>query len=332
MSEMLERPAGLRATVPPGAGIATPGLDRALPWIYLSLAMLFMAFYTVRTTWMLPWGISGLTYLPPWPFRYRILATLVPGALAKLTGVRLAPLYAVQGTLCVWATLLVFRRLLARFMRPGLAGVLAPGLLYGMTWHYCAMNLLYFAFDMPAVMFFVLGWYLMLERRWALYYPVFALAVFNRETCLVLTGVFALVGFRRMPARTLLAHVAAQTVLWLGIKAGLWFAFAPQGHQLYIDSLAKNRETLMQMVTLKREGLKVATKFVLWCGGLWAVLPFIAGRQPEPVRRSLLVIAPFFLGMVFVGTLREMRIYGELIPIVMTPCLIWVARQLEPAA
>lgn len=38
---------------------------------------------------MLPWGIDGLTYLPPYPFRYRMLATLIPGALAKLTHVRL---------------------------------------------------------------------------------------------------------------------------------------------------------------------------------------------------------------------------------------------------
>ena len=331
MSEVLERPSGSRAAVLAVRPFASPGLNRALPWIYLSLSMLFMTFYTVRAAWMLPYGIKGLTYLAPYPFRYRILATLIPGTLARLTGARLEPLYAVQGTLCVWGALLVFRRLLARFMRADLAGVLAPGLLYGMAWHYCVMNLLYFPFDMPAVLFFVLGWYLMLERRWALYYPVFALAVFNRETCLALTGVFALVEFRHMPPRRLLAHVVAQFALWVGIKAGLWIAFAPQGHQLYVDSLEKNRETLFQVLAMRGDGPKVAAKFVLWCGGLWAALPFITRGQPEPVRRSLLVIGPFFLGMVFVGTLREMRIYGELIPIVTVPCLIWVARQLEPA-
>ena len=98
------------------------------------------------------------------------------------------------------------------------------------------------------------------------------------------------------------------------------------------EAMLVRRETLLQVLSMRGEGLKVATKFLLWCGGLWAVLPFIARHQPEPIRRSLLVIGPFFLGMVFVGTLREMRIYGELIPIVTTPCLIWVARQLEPAA
>jgi hypothetical protein len=332
MPDIVEQTPGARSAAFAARPRTSRGLDRALPLLYLLLAMLFMTFYTVRTTWMLPWGIDGLTYLPPYPFRYRILATLVPGALAKLTHARLEWLYAVQGTLFVWGTLLVYRRLLARHMRADLAGVLAPGLLYGMTWHYCAMNLLYFAFDMPAVFFFVLGWYLLLERRWALYYLVFALAVFNRETCLALTGVFALVEFRRMPARALLAHVAAQTCLWVAIKAGLWMAFAPQGHQLYFDSLETNRQTLFQLLTMRGIGPKTAAKFLLWCGGLWAALPFLARRQPEPIRRSLLVIAPFFLGMVFVGTLREMRIYGELIPIVTTPCLVWVARQLDPAA
>lgn len=237
-----------------------------------------------------------------------------------------------QGTLFVRGTLLVYGRLLARHMRTDLAGVRAPGLLYGMSWHYCAVNLLYFPFDLPAVFFFVLGCHLLLGRRWALYHPVFALAVFNRETCLALTGVFALVEFRPLQARVLFAHVAARACLWAGIKAVLWLAFAPQGHQLYIDSLEQNRETLVQLLTMRGIGPKTAAKFLLWCGGPWAALPFIARRQPEPLRRSLLVIAPFFLGMVFVGTLREMRIYGELIPIVTTPCLVWVARQLEPAA
>ncbi len=328
------RPAPASPPDASGAGRAVSirgaSLGRVVPWAYLSLAALFMAFYTVRTAWLPPWGIEGLTYAAPFPFRYRILSTLLPGALARLTGARLEWLYAVQGTLYVWGALLVFRRLLARFMRADLAGVLAPGLLYGMTWHYCAMNLLYFPFDVPAVFFFVAGWCLLLERRWALYYPVFALATLNRETCLALTGVFALVGFRRMPMRTLVAHVAAQVALWIGIKAALWMAFAPGGHQLYIDSLEKNRYTLMQVIHMRDEGPKVVAKFLLWCGGLWAALPFITRGQPEPIRRSLGVIGPFFLGMVFVGTLREMRIYGELIPVVMAPSLIWVARQLEP--
>jgi hypothetical protein len=181
------------------------------------------------------------------------------------------------------------------------------------------------------VFFFATGWYLLLKRRWVLFYPLFAIAVLNRETCLTLTGLYAFTAYRRVPMRTLLAHVVAQCAVWGAIKTGLWFAMAPHGHQLYSDSLEKNRYTLTQLLGMRGDSLKVVAKFLLWCGGLWAALPFVTKDQPEPVRRSLWVIGPFFLGMVFVGTLREMRIYGELIPIVTTPCLIWVARQLDPA-
>jgi hypothetical protein len=320
-----------REALRPGSA---PRLHERLRWVspvaYLSLAMLFMTFYTVRTTWMGPWGIEGLTYAPPFPFRYRILSTFLAATVSRFTGLRLEWAYALQGTLFVWGALLVYQRLLASFMRADLARVLACGLLYVMTWHYCAMNLLYFPFDMPAVFFFVAGWHLLLRQRWPLYYVLFALAVLNRETCLILTMVFALVWFRRLPARALVAHVAAQMVLWLAIKAALYFAFSSAGHQLYMDSLGDNRETLIGILTLQPRGLHNLVKFLLWGGGLWASLPFIFRIQPEPIRRSLLAIGPFVLGMIFVARLREMRIYGEVIPMVVTAALIWVARQLAP--
>jgi len=330
MADVAGRPA--RFAVPlPGAAES-----RALRWVtpaaYLSLAVLFITFYTVRTVWMQPQGIQGLTYSPPFPFRYRVLSPFIAALLTRGTGVQLEWIYAAQGTLCVWGALLFFRRVLAGWMRADLARVLAPGLLYGMVWQYCAMNRLHFPFDMPAVFFFVAGWWCLLEQRWRLYYALFPLAVLNRETCLLLTLTCAAVWFRRMPGRTLALHLGAQVAIWLGLKTALWFAYPCPGNGLFIDSLAKNRDALLQVLTMRGDGPLIATKFLLWCGGLWAPLPFILRGQPEPIRRSLLVIGPFFAGLVFVGTLREMRVYGELIPLVTAPCLIWLARQLEPQA
>ena len=329
-------------TTPVPQGAARPGSDPAsvdlgprvhsrLAWIaplaYLGLAVLFMASYTRQNTWMRPFGIEGLTYAPPFPFRYRVLPTFLASSLARL-GLGLANAYAVQGTLFVWGALLLYRRLLARFMHPDLARLLAPGLLYSLGWQYCVLNDLYFPFDLPGVFFFVTGWCWILERRWSLFYPTFVLATLNRETSLILTLIVAIVGYRRMPARALALHVGVQLTLWIGIKSILYSAFPAHGESLYMSTIEYNRDMLLGILGLTPRGLHNALKFALWGGGVWLTLPFIVRGQPEVIRRSLLAIIPFLAGLLLVARLYEMRVYGEVVCIVVTAPLVRVAGEL----
>lgn len=322
------RPEPIRGPVPAGESRA---LRRVTPLLYLLLAVVFVTFYTVRTSWW-EWRVEGLTFAPPFPFRYRVLPISIAAMTWRLTHLPLVWIYAAMDTLSVWGALHAYQRLLRLHVRADLARVLAPGLLYGMAWHFCVMNLLHFPFDLPGMLLFVAGWWLLLERRWALYYPVLALATLNRETSLILPMIFALVEWGRLPRGRWATHLAAQGALWLGIKVALYLAFSGHPQHLFIDSLAKNRDTLLDVIAFRGEGPRVLAKFLLWCGGLWAALPFVIGRAPEAMRRSLIACVPFLIGMIFVATMREMRIYGEVIAIVQAPCLIWLARQLEPAA
>jgi len=173
-----------------------------VPAGYGLLALLFMAAYTSITSWPAA-GMTGFTEGDVGgPFRYRILVPLLArAAAAVLSRPLLFWIYGAIGSLAVFGLLLAYRALLRSFVRPELATLLAPVILYPTAWNYIALNRLYFPFDMPAMFFFVAGWLAIQRRRWALYYPLLALATLNRETSWVLPVVFALVEYGRLRSR-----------------------------------------------------------------------------------------------------------------------------------
>ena len=312
------------------AGRAGPVATSA---VYLLCAALFVTLYTWRTVWVLPWGMAGFTYGdPPYPFRYRVLVPLIAKNLAAWTHIPLALVYAGLATLAVFGLLLVYDRYLAQFMRRDLARVLALGILYPLAWNYCGLNLMYFPFDLPGVFFFTAALLALTRGRWTAYYPLFALATVNRETTWFFTVVCLAVWMGRMPARALAAHVLAQALIWIAIKATLFHVYAGAGQGLFANMAAQNFATFRGMLTLQGSGLKDWAKLFLMFGSLWIALPFVLRGRPDPVRRALFAAPVFVLPMLIVGTIDEARVYGELIPLIATPFLLHVAARFESRA
>lgn len=318
---------------PPGAaggGRSAFGWPAAVAALYFLCAALLVAFYTVRTIWVLPYGMDGFTYgEPPYPFRYRILVPLLARGLVAATHIPLAWAYAALATLSVFGLLLVFDRTLADYVRRDTARVLAPFVLYPLAWNYCGLNLLYFPFDLPGVFFFAAAMLAVTRRQWWLYYPLFAIATLNRETTWFFTVVFLFVAFRRLPARGLAAHVVAQAALWVAIKVALYHAYPGAEPHLFANMITRNLETWRGMLTLRGSGLKDWAKLGLMFGGLHLALPWTWRGRPEPVQRALLAAPLFVLPMLLVGTIDEARVYGELVTVIATPTLLWLAVRLE---
>jgi len=317
-----------------GAAAGTPGgrgWPAAITAAYFLCSALFVTFYTMRTVWVLPWGMTGFTYgEPPYPFRYRVLVPLLARNLAAWTHVPLAIVYGALATLAVFGLLLVYDRYLAQFTaRRDTARVLALGILYPLAWNYCGLNLMYFPFDLPGVFFFTAALLALTRGRWSAYYLLFALATVNRETTWFFTVVCLFVWAGRMPARTLAAHVLAQAAIWIAIKTVLFHAYAGAGQGLFANMIAQNLATFRGMLTLQGSGPKDWAKLFLMFGSLWLVLPFVWRGRPEAVRRTLLAAPVFILPMLIVGTIDEARVYGELIPLIATPVLLHAASRLE---
>jgi len=266
------------------------------------------------------------------PFRYRVLVPTIVRWTGAITGAPHRWLFWAVAGVAFFLLLIVYRRYLANFVSPRVAAASAVAIAYPMVWNYCVLNNLYFPFDVPAVLFFVLGCHLIYTRNWRAYYPVLALAVLNRETSAFLLVVMLVTSLHTaMPRRTLAAHLAAQAALWGTIKLGFYAAMggAPTG---FADHIADNVRILSDMAAFRGNGPKDLLKLVLSFGGLWLLVPWAWRRSPAFVRRAVAVMIPFLVAASLTAVIDEVRQYGELIPIVLTPVVLALAARRPNAA
>lgn len=178
----------------------------------------------------------------------------------------------------------------------------------------------WYVWDAPAVLFFACGLWCLRQRRFLLYYPLFVLATFNKETTIFLTVVHVLTSFGVTTKRALFTHAAAQVALWLAIKYGLALAFsAHQGLGMLPQVLEHNLESLRTPALL----LLLASNF----GFLW--IPVLLSRsriEDRFLRRALLVIPVYFAGAMISSEITELRVYGELTPLIVLALYAIVAR------
>ncbi len=181
-------------------------------------------------------------------------------------------------------------------------------------------NPFFFPWDTPSVAFFTLGLALLYRRNWGLYYPLFVLATLNRETsCFLAVALLFLYAGRERPLK-LAAHIAVQAAIWAGIKYGLFVLYADnpllaRGPGLFVSQVDRSLHLVLS--------LPAYVYLLLAMGGLWVpvllLLRYVGDRR---VVRTLAVVPVFLLGMFFVGELLEIRIYGELVPIVTLAALL----------
>lgn len=254
------------------------------------------------------------------PFQYRALVPWVAAAIRAVAPTVSLPLvYGVLETLAafaVWAALAALLRAVGWSREASRVGALGGFVLLALNlvapWRH---NAIYFPYDTPSVAFFAGGLALLLRGRMAPFYVLFAVATLNRETtCFLSVAYLALAWGRERPAR-IVAHLAAQVVLWAGLKAGLG--------ALYADNVPLSSATGLFALMVNRS-VRILTATPGWLylalvpmGGLPTVLWLLRRRVADPrVRRLFWTVPPFFVGMTLVGELMEVRIYSELIPLV----------------
>ncbi len=257
----------------------------------------------------------------PKPFQYRVLVPWMAGALSRGAVVSLRGATSVINAAFVCLLLCAYRSYLAPLTGRRDAAGLCFLIVVPILFNYAALNRLYYPADLPGVAFFIAGAVCLRRRRWALYYVVFFLATINRETSCFLTFLMLFTQWRRGRRVRLLAHAAAQFVIWAAVKVWLaWLFRANPGAVLFENQLRGNLRSLLAVLSLQPHALR----FLLVFGLAWAAVPWAWRRLPPFHRRALLTAIPFLLGMSIVGNLLEVRIYGELIPLVTTPAILWL--------
>lgn len=265
----------------------------------------------------------------------RILVHLVARGLdALVPAAGFIRIYQVIAFGSILGVILAFRSLLCTAAALEHTHTLADGPLTALTilipiaWNYLLLSDVFMPEDLPAMAFFTLGIVMLLRRRIAAFYLLFAIGTVNRESIILLVPAFLLVsplggtGPGRV-VRTLL-HCVALLALWAGIRWVVFSLLPDTGPRLlHEDHLRTNLHFVRDMLLMKRHAIRMWLTF----GGLWVLIPLAWRGMPSVFRRLFALFPLMFAAMVYAGNLNgEARIWSELVPLVGIACVFCVRR------
>ena len=219
---------------------------------------------------------------------------------------------------CVAVAASVAQKLYARSSRTGVLGVLVAPAVLAMAFLMFAAATSHrfrFPYDLPQMALFSLGLLLIYDRRLVLFAVVFALATLNKETSILLL-LYLLLAERARGRRLLPAFALSLLLgfLWAGWQVWLrtHYAHNPSGREPRL---------LMNLLVLATPLFwpQIASAFAY-------LLPAVLlGRQQihDPVLRAWLLALPVWAAFMFCfGLLLEIRVFGELIPVMAASAML----------
>lgn len=246
------------------------------------------------------------------PFQYRVLMPLLIGITSAVNGN--LPLELTDQALRVvvlFAAMVLLRHWLRYFVDPLLADVGPLGLALILPWSFD----FYWPYDFSGILLWTACLVALMERRYAVYLALFALATFNRETTFFLMGIFAATQWEALGKRGTLIWTGRQLLVWAVILVGLRLAIpTDSGHPVEIHLIPN-------LVYLLGAGwITSAQHWLQLLGGVgffWLLAPWYWRRKSAFLKRCCWVLPFYLLVMLLVGRLVETRLWYEWIPIVL---------------
>lgn len=292
---------------------------------YFAAIRMFTATYYDPAS--LPHLLAGRS---PGPFQYRALFVWLIAAIRDhgwfpnpIHGLK--ELCYVVDALVTYAIFVVTWFYLGLFIRS--ARIKAIGLLLlmfvlSMTYLVPVILSAYYVSDLPAILFFTLGLYLIRTEKMLLFYILYAVASLNRETFAFLSVVYVLVN-ADAPKRKLVVSCAIQGMILLLIRAYLVSIYGYRPHCQF--KLHDNWTALTTPFS--------AFQAMSGVGLLW-LFPVLGWRLiADPFIRRACLVLPVFGAVAFcTANLDEIRVYGELTPIVLPAALLVMHRLFQDTA
>ena len=246
------------------------------------------------------------------PFAHRILMPWVLRTLCRVDGVG-DPMLADIGVriLILYGLMVLLRRWMRHFVTPILAdfsplllGVILPGTFY---W--------YWPYDFAGFFFWTACLLALVERRYWLYLLCFAVGSLNRETTVLLIGIFAVTQWEELGRRRTLLWAAGQGVIFVAIALSIrLLVHAPGGEFAEVHFL----ENLSFIA-----GRNAVSPFENWMtmlsalGFLWVLAPWRWRRKSVFLRRACWLLPVAAAANLVLGRLAEPRLWNDWIPIFM---------------
>jgi hypothetical protein len=285
--------------------------------IYLAAAIAFTIAYTALTNEYVAAPFDSLVHFTGrTPFQFRLLPLLIANAIEHIHPVSPRIVFGVMTIAATYFLLVEYAKFLGLFLSRLQAGWLAPLILYPIFWNYIILNGYLYPSDIPAILFFTIGLRALYTENWKLYSIVFLVGLVNRESICFLSAAFAIAQLGRMDKGEYCISLGIQAAIWALYKLALSSLFRgnPGAGDLYLPHWVENLDFVRQMAGDRT----LIAQFAVTFGAIWLLIPYGWRDQPPFVRKMLLLVPVVFAGMWFVGNLHEVRIYGELIPILTT--------------
>jgi hypothetical protein len=172
-----------------------------------------------------------------------------------------------------------------------------------------------YLYDPSTLFLFTLAIILIAKRKLLLFYVVFGLATLNKETSILLLGVFFVREFRVMRNSSLAWHLLFLSSLWIAVKASITVIFRNNpgpliDFQLIDHNLIIILNSLASFITLYHLLYVVAVILMFW-----ALIRHRWTEKPIFLRRGFLItIIPLAFLVLFFGSIIELRVFYEVFP------------------
>lgn len=293
----------------------------ALAWYFVYLRYIFNSEFPLATSQALA---EGSAYIP---FQFRALVPWIAGAVRSAGIADLATAYKWLEWASLAGVFYAFRYLLTPLMARGTAGLLSFSVFFILPWNYILPRgiPILLPYDLPAVMFFTLGLALLRRRNWGWYYIVFVLGCMNRETMVFLAVVLIAMDFGGRHHRSLLPHLGLHVAIWGTVKVLMSVLYGDNpgtAFELYhVGTNVLHLKTNFELLIDPQSLLLILSNF----GFAW-VLAFVLWKRVDDrfTRKAIWVFPPYIVLTFIAGNMNEIRVFGELMPLVLVPALLIV--------
>lgn len=269
------------------------------------------------------------------PAQYRVLIPWIARSIYGLVPQGHYSLRGIYQTLEVFSLFFLivsFRYYISLFIKERrVSALLSLALIFILPFNFLLPRFIpiYYPYDTPAILFFVLGLNAIYEKKWLWFYPVFIAATLNKESACFLTMVFLITSWNKEKPKVILLHYLAQVAIWLSIKAVLTYLFRNNsGPSLgefyqYKDGIYNTGITSLSLNIAFLSHARNWPFFLSNMGFTWALTIFYFRLiRDDFVKKTVFIAIPFFIVTMLMANIYEMRVFGELIPVFLMPCIL----------
>lgn len=258
-------------------------------------------------------------------FQKRFLVPISADILTRITPLSFDQSLKCFTLLSILGLLYYFKKILEKLTNTSFGHFWSLLLLIPVSWNYMCINSIYHSYDIPAIFFYSACLYHFINRKYILFYIIFIIATFNRESTCFITISIALLfcdfnlkkNFQNN--KSIIRHLLTQTTLWFLLIFVIDRLVNDSPGQAY-EATYSIKQFFWNMIAglpswpyLNNERFFGNPRcFLTLFGCVWIAIPFLHKHIPAFCKRLLLLIPIYLVPALLYANIMEARVYHEL--------------------